>query len=190
MIRSVIFDCFGVLTTDAWRAFIDNLPPGKNSGKAREVHRAYAAGLVSREECAKRIKELTGRKMVDNESLLGNEIVKNDVLLDYIRELKKSYKIGMLSNVANNWIRDYFLTEDEQALFDEMIMSFEVGMTKPDPRIFLLACDRLRVGPHEAVLVDDVERYCEAARRERLQAIVYEDFEQLKHELNEILSQA
>jgi putative hydrolase of the HAD superfamily len=105
--------------------------------------------------------------MVDNESLLGNEIVKNDVLLDYIRELKKSYKIGMLSNVANNWIRDYFLTEDEQALFDEMIMSFEVGMTKPDPRIFLLACDRLRVGPHEAVLVDDVE-----------------------HELNEILSQA
>ncbi len=108
-------------------------------------------------------------------------------MLDYISELKKDYKIGLLSNVANSWITDSLLTKEEQALFDSMIFSYQVGMTKPDPRIFILACQRLGVSTHEAVMVDDIERYCSAAKAEGLQAIPYHNLHQLKEQLEKLL---
>lgn len=188
MIQAIIFDCFGVLTTDTWRAFLDSLPESVDREPARQLNRAYDAGIIDRETFLRQVKEVTGSEPRQVETMLAGEVAKNTPLLDYIRELKKGYKIGLLSNVATPWITDSFLTASEQELFDAMVFSYEVGMTKPDPRIFLLACERLRVAPKEAVLVDDIDRYCEAARAEGLQAVVYQDVMQLKRELGEILS--
>lgn len=189
MIKAIIFDCFGVLTTDTWRAFIDAMPPEADKEAARDAHRAYSSGLISKEECAKLIKEATGRSFTEAEDIFSTEVAKNTALLDYITELKKSYKIGMISNVATPWITDSFLTPEEQALFDEMIFSYDVGFTKPDRRIFLLVCERLRIATQEAVMIDDIDSYCEAARREGLYAIEYKENDQLKRALQQILSQ-
>lgn len=41
-------------------------------------------------------------------------------------------------------------------LVDEIVYSHEVGMCKPDPRIYELTCMRLGVGPEEMVFLDDV----------------------------------
>jgi epoxide hydrolase-like predicted phosphatase len=189
VIRAIIFDCFGVLTTDTWRAFVDSLPDDVDVQKARDANKAYDAGLINREEFLSQVRDVTGREPKQVEDFLDKEVAKNTALLDYIRELRaRGLLIGMLSNIASDWITRSFLTAEEQELFDEMIFSYEVGMTKPDPRIFMLACERLRVGPHEAVMVDDIATYCDAATTEGLQAIVYEDLSQLKHELEHILS--
>ena len=48
-------------------------------------------------------------------------------------------------------------------LFDDVVDSCEVGMRKPDPRIYELALDRLGVGAHEAVFVDDAPGNVRAA---------------------------
>lgn len=190
MIKAIIFDCFGVITTDSWRAFADSLPP-EQVDQARDLNKQLNMGMIEHPEFIEEIRQLTGREPVQVEKLLQNEVVKNEALLDYIRELKQAgYQIGMLSNIASNWIRDTLLTAEEQSLFEEMIFSYEVGMAKPDPRIFMLMCERLRVGPHEAVMVDDVESYCEAARAEGLQAVWFQDLQQLKRELSAILDQA
>jgi len=108
-------------------------------------------------------------------------------LITYIGSLKPDYKIGLLSNIASNWIRENLLTETEQLLFDQMIMSYEVKMTKPDPRIYHLSTERLGVDIQDCVFVDDIEHYCEAARQEGMQAVVYQNFEQMKAELAKIL---
>lgn len=189
MIKAIIFDCFGVLTTDTWRAFIDSLPPEADINLARELNHQLDAGLINREEFLTQVHEATGEYPEQVEKMLSSEVAKNTALLDYIRELKEHYAIGLISNIASNWIRDSFLAEEEQALFDEMIFSFEVGMTKPDPRIFMLACERLRVGAHEAVMIDDIESYVEAAKGEGMQGIVYQDLKQLKQDLKAILDQ-
>lgn len=189
MIQAIIFDCFGVLTTDTWRAFVDSLPPEVNSERARQLNRQLDAGLINHAEFKEQIFELTGREPVEVEKLLANEIVKNEALLEYIRELKgRGFKIGLLSNIASDWIRATLLTEAEAELFDEMVLSHEVGMTKPDRRMFLLICERLRVSSREAVMIDDISGYCEAARAEGLSAVVFEDNAQLKRELEVILA--
>ena len=42
-------------------------------------------------------------------------------------------------------------------LVDEVVLSYEVGLIKPDPKIFLTACERLRVDPSEVLMVGDSE---------------------------------
>jgi epoxide hydrolase-like predicted phosphatase len=66
--------------------------------------------------------------------------------------------------VTNNWI-----TEDEgtgvlRPHFDVFVESAVVGVRKPDPRIFEIACDALRITPPEAVFLDDIGSNLKTAR--------------------------
>jgi putative hydrolase of the HAD superfamily len=51
-----------------------------------------------------------------------------------------------------------------RSIFDAFVESSVVGMRKPDPRIYLHACEALRVRPPEAVFLDDIGRNLKAAR--------------------------
>src|SRR5947209_16125494 len=98
MTRAIIFDCFGVLTTDLWKEFVRSLPEDERE-PARELNRAYDRGMLARTDFLREIKQVTGRQPHEVEKLLDDEIYKNTELLDYVRELKKDYKVGLLSNV-------------------------------------------------------------------------------------------
>ncbi len=113
--------------------------------------------------------------------------VLNIQLADLIRSLRGRYKIGLLSNAWSNMrqvLDERFHVAD---LFDELIISAEVGLAKPDPRIYRLAVQRLNVQPSETVFIDDMLKNVEAARLEGLHAIQYLDFEQMLAELNPLL---
>lgn len=186
MIKAIIFDCFGVLTTDFWKEFTATLPTDQRI-PARDLNHAYDGGFISREEFMQQVQKLTGKSPKEVESARNSDGIKNLELLTYIAELKASYKIGLLSNIATNWIRETLLDDKEQTLFDDMVLSFEVGMTKPDPRVFELAAQRLNVAPSQVVFVDDISHYCEAASTVGMKAIAYQNFNQMKLELVEIL---
>lgn len=186
MITAIIFDCFGVLTADLWREFCATLPP-KQRTAARDLNHALNNGMISQHDFLKGVHEATGREQQEINQIFSENVPKNEQLLQYIAELKKSYKIGLVSNVSNNWIRDSFLTEQEQALFDGMVLSYEVGVTKPDQIIYERICDQLGIQPAEAVFVDDIEQFVTAARELGMQGIVYQDFPQFQQNLNKIL---
>jgi putative hydrolase of the HAD superfamily len=83
-------------------------------------------------------------------------------MLEAIRRIR-AYGL-LVAAVTNNWI-----TEDEgsgalRPHFDAFIESAVVGMRKPDPRIFHLACDTLGITPREAVLLDDIGANLKSAR--------------------------
>lgn len=177
-----------MLTADKWREFAATLPPEQRV-QARELNHAYGASFLTKDAFFEAIRELTGKLPADNDSLPdGGMSTKNKPLLAYIAELKQSYKIGLLSNVASNWIRDHFLTSQEQKLFDAYILSYEVRMTKPDPRIFHLAAERLGVELGECLLVDDVERYGEAAKQVGMHFVHYQDFVQARAAIEHLLA--
>jgi putative hydrolase of the HAD superfamily len=187
-IKLIMFDCFGVLATDSWEAFIDSLPAEADVAQAREARRAYDAGLIDKYKYGQLIKLATGRQFIGVESGLA-KVAKNYKLLDYIRDLRqRHYRTSILSNAGSNWIREEFLDSSEQALFDDFVLSYKVGMVKPEERLFTLAAERLQVEPAEVILVDDKERYCQAAKDVGMQAVVYRDFEQFKRELEELLA--
>ncbi len=62
--------------------------------------------------------------------------------------------VGVISNTG--WdVRAPFRSRRLEGLIDEWILSWEVGMTKPDPAIFELACRRLRSEPGRTLMVGD-----------------------------------
>jgi FMN phosphatase YigB (HAD superfamily) len=73
-------------------------------------------------------------------------------------------------------------------LVDEIIYSHECGMSKPDPGIYALACERLRVGPARMVFLDDYEPCVEGARQAGIRAVLYQDNTQAVSDIGDLLA--
>ncbi len=88
--------------------------------------------------------------------------VPRPAMLEAIRRLRAaSLKVAALTN---NWISDDGGTGMLRPLFDVFVESAAVGLRKPDPRIYQLACRELAVAPPEAVFLDDIGSNLKAAR--------------------------
>jgi len=108
-------------------------------------------------------------------------------LVDYIRSLHGRYQTGVISNALSN-VRaaidnKWHLTD----AFDAIVISAEVGVMKPDARIFHIALQSLGVQPAEAVFVDDFLHNVDGARAVGMQAIHFRSPEQVRLELQAIL---
>ncbi|HEX5404449.1 MAG TPA: HAD-IA family hydrolase [Pseudonocardiaceae bacterium] len=64
---------------------------------------------------------------------------------------------------------------DLTKLFDDVLLSGEVGFGKPDARIYLLAAGRLRLVPEECVFVDDVVSNVRGAVRVGMVGVHHQD---------------
>jgi len=109
-------------------------------------------------------------------------------LVDFLRALRPRYQTALLSNAWGN-LREV-LERDWKILdaFDQVIISAEVGLMKPDEAIFCLALERLGVAPGEAVFVDDFAHNVEAARLAGLHAIHFRSAVQARLELEQLLN--
>jgi HAD superfamily hydrolase (TIGR01509 family) len=108
-------------------------------------------------------------------------------LLDYIKSLRPRHKTVLLSNAWDN-LRG--LLEDEWKIagaFDELVISAEVALAKPDHRIYLLTLVRLGITPPQAVFVDDFGENVDAARWIGMRAVHFHSVTQALAELERIL---
>jgi epoxide hydrolase-like predicted phosphatase len=96
-------------------------------------------------------------------------------LVAYIRSLRGRLKTGVLSNSADGARREETRRYGFPDLFDAIVYSHEVGLAKPDPAIFRLACRRLAVRPAESVFVDDVQANVDAAAQLGLHAVLHQE---------------
>jgi HAD superfamily hydrolase (TIGR01509 family) len=67
---------------------------------------------------------------------------------------KRGVKVGIVSNVPQD-LRPIFAAHRLAGLIDAFTHSFEVGAEKPDPAIFLQACEALGTTPAETLMVGD-----------------------------------
>ena len=187
MIHALVFDCFGVLTTDGWLPFAD-----KYFGHdlalhqaARNLNKACDSGIIEYNEYIQKVAEMAGVSAAEaHRQIEGN--VANERLRTYIADLKRHYKIGMLSNAGQNWM-DHLFSPEQVALFDAVVLSCDLGFVKPDPRMYRAVCERLQVAPEEALYVDDIDRYVAGATDVGMHGIVYTDFNSLKHNIDALL---
>ncbi|HSE61472.1 MAG TPA: HAD-IA family hydrolase [Candidatus Saccharimonadales bacterium] len=113
---------------------------------------------------------------------------REEPLLTYIRtELKPAYKIGLLSNVGKASFQTLFTPEERDGLFDATVVSGEVGISKPHPEIYKIACERLEVEPDEAIFVDDAQDNILGAEAIGMRTVLYRDFATFQRRLAETL---
>ena len=68
-------------------------------------------------------------------------------------------------------------------LFDDRVISGEVKIAKPDPRIFKLLIERNHLNPAECLFIDDSEDNCRAAHALGINAVLYQSSKQVRQEL-------
>jgi epoxide hydrolase-like predicted phosphatase len=108
-------------------------------------------------------------------------------LLNFMRDLRKKCKVGLISN-AWSGLRPWIINRKYDDAFDAMIISAEVGMAKPDPRIYQLALEKLGAAASESVFLDDFRENVEGARAVGMQAIHFTQPEQALQELKQLLA--
>jgi HAD superfamily hydrolase (TIGR01509 family) len=104
----------------------------------------------------------------------------------FLEKLSKNYRLALLSNT------DPIHMSHEEArfpffrFFPIRIYSYRVGASKPDPLIYREALKACKVRAEEAVYIDDVAAYAEAARRLGMTGIVFQSPEQLQSDLRNL----
>jgi len=176
MIKAVIFDCFGVLAHDGWLPFrMAHFAHDKQKfDEASDMNKQSNAGFI---DYAEFLKQVAALAMISPEQA-RREIEDNPAdasLFRYMREtLKPQYKIGMLSNASDYHLDDIF-TSEQVTLFDEVVLSYEVGAVKPSPVMYQTIANRLGVLPEECIFIDDQALYAEAARQFGMHGIQFVD---------------
>ena len=99
----------------------------------------------------------------------------NTELIAYFKSLRPRYRTALLSNSFVGARREEEARFGFAAMTDLIVYSHEEGMSKPDPRIYECAWQRLGVQPHEMMLLDDVEPNVLAARECGIYAILFHD---------------
>jgi HAD superfamily hydrolase (TIGR01509 family) len=187
MVKAIIFDYYGVIQPDALASTYSHFggDPGTDAQFIADTIYAANMGHIpgSRWVFAKRLGVSVDEWMHE----LKARAKRDPDLLAYILELRQSYKTGLLSNVGRGGLQVLWGEDELETYFDAAIASGDVGMAKPDLRIFRLMAERLGVDPSECVLTDDQPAYCDRARSIGMQAIHYRHFKQFKHELQALL---
>lgn len=108
-------------------------------------------------------------------------------LVDFIRALRSDYTTALLSNAWEDLrplLKDYWKISDA---FDHIFISAEMGLAKPDPRIYQQVISEIGASPSELVFVDDFIENVEAARQAGWNAVHFRSREQALADLAEYL---
>ena len=100
---------------------------------------------------------------------------------DYAQDLR--YKLGVLSNHAKEWSEFMKQKFDLFKSFDQIIFSCDVGLRKPDPKIYEIALEQLKCVARECIFIDDKKRNTDAAEKLGIKGIVFEESSKLVEHL-------
>lgn len=99
----------------------------------------------------------------------------NPELAAYLGGLRPQYKTALLSNSFVGARREEEARLHLSEITECIIYSHEVGVAKPERRIFEITCERLEVRPSEVVFLDDIEPNVAAARELGIHAVLFRD---------------
>ena len=195
-LKAIIFDVGGVLIRTQSRAgrekwasrlgmnswafenFVFNGESGRQAQLGQKSYEAHWQWLGDYFGLAE-----SDRAEMRRDFFAGDEL--NKPLLEHIKRLRRAgYRTGLLSNFSDEaryvWSEVYAF----MAYFDGIVISSEVGLMKPDPRIYYLAVESVGVTVvAEDLFVDDFAENIEGANKVGLQTLHFTDPETAQEQL-------
>lgn len=184
MIKAIIFDFYGVIRTDEYHNWLRH--HRVNANETRSSNNDLGLGKISVDQFFSELSRISGIDAAKIKEEFHSNSSLNEGLLTLILKLKDKYKLAILSNASSSYIRDVLKNAGLYDLFDEVIISSEVGYLKPSPEIFNHTLDKLAVKPEETVFIDDNQRFVEAASEIGINSICYTDLESFRIKLKQI----
>ena len=196
--RAVFFDLGGVIIRTEYQAPREHLAERLNMDYEdlvklvfdSETARKASVGALSEAEHWQAVTRRLGRPASEQDSI-RDEFFAGDVpdreLIETIRSLRPRYKTGLISNA---WLglRAGLVKSKLDRAFDVLVISAEVGVMKPDAKIYGMALEQSGVRATEAVFVDDSAPNVEAARALGMHGLLFRDPERALLELRKLLA--
>jgi epoxide hydrolase-like predicted phosphatase len=200
MIDTVIFDIGGVLVQT-----VDTTPRARWERRfglpawglsdivfSCDASRAAFVGAADADEVwahvAQRLRlKAAERAAIAQDFWAGDAVHASHIAL--IESLRGRVRLGILSNA---W-RDMKTRDSRRipfALFDSVVYSCDVGVRKPDQRVYQITLERLSAKPENALFIDDFAENIEAARTAGLRTIHYSKEVDLAAEVERALTGA
>ncbi len=128
-------------------------------------------------------------KRIVPKDLLRRSFEENFRILPTFNIVKKLKQMSLILAELSNTVpshADVIRKAGLYDLFDEVILSFEVGLRKPDPRIYELILNRLNIKSEQTFFVDDREENVRAAQGLGIKSFLFESPESLKRDLRKL----
>jgi epoxide hydrolase-like predicted phosphatase len=182
--RALVVDFGGVLTTNIWAAFgefceatgLDRdavLRLFRDEPEAMELLRGLETGELGEAEFEPRFGALLG--LDDHEGLIERLFAGLGPDEAMVAAVRSARAAGVATGlITNSWGLGIY-ERAPMDLFDATVISGDVGMHKPQPGIYRLACERLGVAPNDAVFVDDLRENVAGAEAVGMAAILHRD---------------
>lgn len=181
MIKQVIFDFAGVITDLTWEGAVESFSAiglqhaDKILDKYHQngIFQALEEGRMNTEEFRTELSKMCNRELTQEEiqkAWMGYFNGMDQRKLDFILELRKEYKVYLLSN-TNPYVMKWACSPEFTKkgglnhYFDKLYLSYETGYTKPHEGIFNFLLNDAKILPNESLFVDDGLSNIEAAQR-------------------------
>ncbi|MCA9328837.1 HAD family phosphatase [Candidatus Saccharibacteria bacterium] len=191
MIKAILFDCFGVLYPDTYWTMANEYLGEDYSGHEQELHdlvKQVDLGHITRDELWGGFADLVGHTKEEVYARLDEFGGLDKRLLKFIEQYKGKYKIGMISNVGNDFIDRMFYIKPVSHYFDSVILSSNVGLVKPDKRIYQMAAKELGCKESECIFIDDLEKNVTGAKDAGMQAFLYTHFDDFEYRIGQLIA--
>lgn len=189
-IRGVIFDLDGTLldTEKLYRRFwveaarqMDYPMEDRHALMIRSMAAIYAEPLLKREVCPEfdyhGVRAL--RRKIMEEFIDDHGVDPKPGLLETLEAIKaRGLKIGLATATPEHRARKYLRMVHAEQYFDAVTCADMVKRGKPQPDIYLLACERTGVAPGEAIAVEDAPTGIRAAHAAGCRAVMVPDQDQ------------
>jgi putative hydrolase of the HAD superfamily len=150
-----------------------------------DLQRLYDQGKIESYDFFKKVSDKLNIKISFNDfKLIWEDIFSlNQGMSELLLSLKRRYKIFLLSNTNEmhfEYIKNKFKVIE---IIDEYILSYKLGITKPDKRIYYEALKKANLSSYESIYIDDIKEYVITANKIGMIGIHFKSIKKLKKEL-------
>lgn len=183
--KVIFFDYFGVICVDQYQAWLAK-SGHQQSEEYFALSRQADLNQLSMDEFFAGLSHLSGESAEKIRTDFEKNTDLDHELLSLIFRLKTKYKIGLITNSSTEWIEQAFDQFHTRPLFDTVIISAQVGLVKPQAKIYQLALERAGVETDQAILIDDSKVNIIGAGELGIKSILYQNLTQLRKELMQL----
>ncbi len=185
MIKTIVFDFAGVIAPGIIMSWLKrNLT--RDDPRYKKFHEAsnkWDLGQVTIEEFYALLSDITDIPTGSIQKELYENSTYHIEVIDIVKRLKKNYKIILFSNNFAHNVYQLLDRHDIKGLFDEIIISSEHNMKKPDSRFYQMMLSIANAKKNEVIFIDDTQENVDAGTMLGIQSFLYKDHDQLIRDL-------
>lgn len=193
MYKAVIFDFFGVFCPDTTMNWFQKTLPDYEArlSEFQAICTRSDYGTLSKADFYKEVSSLVGVSVDEMGKGVEAETIINTSLVNYANELRqRGYRTACLSNGTHEWTLAVINNHGLAHLFDEVVLSGDLGIVKPSPKIYNHTLEKLHIAASETIFVDDRKVNVDAAETCGIRSLVFNNTKTFISEFEQLVAAA